>query len=161
MQPAIEFENCIEFLERHVLKFQEKLEKEKPKYVCNYCGKLLYPSDANFFDIAVEKKSKVCRFEHISLHNLTNGTNKRSFCHTCLANVKKNEFVDMFIDCGEIPEEIKALKSYSEYGRLSLCGLYCNTMQPTKYSYWHMCGQMNVYSKKKRKYSGNVWFDSG
>jgi hypothetical protein len=47
----------------------------------------------------------------------------------------------------DIPDEIKALKSYSEYARLSLCGLYCNTMQPTKYGYWYICGQMNIHSK--------------
>lgn len=140
--------------QKNLDKFIKKLHKEKPIKFCNFCGRWLYSSQVKYQNISDSEIVIWCKYETQIRALCLNGKGKRSFCSTCNAFYLAKKSVNLFHDIGEIPDEIRNLKDYSHFKQLSLCNFFCNTFQPPKYSYWHMCGQMSIVAKKKEDLRG-------
>ncbi|RNA37219.1 hypothetical protein BpHYR1_043574 [Brachionus plicatilis] len=58
---------------------------------------------------------------------------KYTFCNSCANSFNRKGQINVFGDLGQLPHEIKLLRSYYEYKDLWLFSLYCNVYQPTNY----------------------------
>ncbi|RNA07221.1 hypothetical protein BpHYR1_038592 [Brachionus plicatilis] len=147
--------NCVQNDTKRAEKFQKKLESSVTKYCCNYCNKIIFCNNVRFLKIDDNLKSSWIKNDSLGPINLIKEKNEKyTFCNSCANNFNRKRQINVFGDFGQLPDEIKLLRSYYEYKDLSLCSLYCNVYQPTNYGYWHMSGQFNLYRKKTENLKG-------
>ena len=65
-----------------------------------------------------------------------------SFCLECYNRFKVGKNVELFDNFGKQPNVIKNLTSCTEYSKLAIAALYCNTFRPTGYSYLHFASHV-------------------
>lgn len=146
-------------------RFQKKLSKHQPNFICLYCGKILYPKKKKFIKLKEIQKEERLRFiEHYLIKSyffrkIDEETleEKFSFCLSCSDLIKNNAHKFCFNDSktqSPIPQVITDLKHYKNINSLSLCNLYCNTFQRGKFSYWHFSGRMNIVTNKEEQLKG-------
>ena len=130
----------------------QRLKGVRPSSVCCICGKILYPSCEFWLENVpfqeqrarniipeashVNIRSKEKRMSDNSIKTLT------SSCRECNGRYKKGKTVELFDDFGKQPQCITDLSSYTEYSKLAIAALSCNTFCPTGYSYLHLAGHV-------------------
>ena len=130
----------------------QTLRGVQPSSVCFICGKILYPSSEHWLaDIPLqEQKARqiVPELSHVNIAYrekcMANDNIKTmtSSCLECSGRYKRGKKIELFDDFGEQPQCIKDLSSYTEYSKLAIAALNCNTFHPTGYSYLHLAGHV-------------------
>ena len=72
-----------------------------------------------------------------------------SSCLECHRRFSKGKQVELFDDFGPQPQCIKNLTSYSEYSKLAIASISCNTFRPSGYSYLHLAGHVTWKENQK------------
>ena len=124
----------------HKTKVIQKLKAVRPSSVCCICGKILYPSSEYWLeDIPLNEqraRQVVPEASHVTIAYkekwMSNDNVKTltSSCLECSVRHRKGKTLDLFDDFGDQPQCIKDLSSYTEYSKLAIASLNCNTFAP-------------------------------
>ncbi len=136
---------------------KQKIATVLPSSACCICAKVLYPANEHWIqDIPHDKqRARLCMPQNSYVQIAEKSQQKAhkqvimtSACLTCSGNYKKAKSPHIFDDFGPIPECIATLTSYTEYRKLSIASIYCNTFRPLGYSYLHSKGDITMQPNK-------------
>ncbi len=138
-------------------KIKSKIRTILPSSACCICARILYPANEHWIpNIPQDKqRARLCmpQNSYVQIQQKIKHQGQKqivmtSACNYCSNHFKKGKIPHLFDDFKPIPDCIATLTSYSEYRKLAIASIYCNTFRPLGYSYLHCKGDITIQPNK-------------